>query len=109
MRQIGVLVLEALMVVFVFAYSWSHVSIVDKHAAGKLTISAAVEGQFVFRDSQSSSESLLADISKIQLSDGEFGSFIIDLHSLKLATCDAFFVTPALYNTFYTNTTIHAP
>jgi len=109
MRQIGALFLEALMVVFVFVYSWSDVRTVERHPAGKLSISAASAGQFVFRDSHSSSESLLAVVSKVQLSDGEFTSLIVDLPSLKLATCDAFLISPTLYNTFYTNTTIHAP
>lgn len=108
-KQIGVLLLEVLMVVLVFTYSWTNVKARDTQTHGGLSINAASAERVVFRNSHSSSESLLEVISKIQFSVVDFGSFLVDVPSMELATCEAFLITPALYNTFYTYTTIKAP
>ncbi len=108
-KQVGGLLLEVLMIAFVFAHSWSDVAHIDKIPQGKYTISASPAEEPVFRDSFSSSETLLQFISKIQFACSETISTLIDVQGIEIATCESLLITQALYNTFYTNITINAP
>ena len=108
-RQIGGLLLEALMLVFVFAYSWTDAKAIDRNTKGELTISASPVEQLVFRDSDSASESLVQLASKAQLSDADFNNSVVDLPGLEIANSEELSISQTLYNTFYTNTTTNAP
>lgn len=107
-RQAGALLLEALMIVFVVVHSWTGVKARDNVRPGDLTLSVTPAEQLVFRDSHSSTESLLEVAAKLQFIETET-IVAIDVPSLELSTSDALLITAAFYNTFYTNTTIHAP
>ncbi len=103
------LLLEVLMLAFIFTYSWTGAKDTDHHADGKLVISAAPVEQIVFRDSDSSTKTLLPTLSKSAPDDSELNRNIIDLASIEVLTCDALLIVASLYNTFYTTTTIGAP
>ncbi len=109
MRQVGGLLLEALMLVFVFTCSISDIPHTDRSSKGNLEISAIPADQIAFRDSDSSSEILLSFVSKIQAEDIYPPVNAIDLPSIKLATTEEFSVNQFLYNTFYTHITASAP
>lgn len=108
-RRVGGLLLEVLMLAFIFAYSWTDAKAIDHHHIGELTISAAPVEQIVFRDSDSSPESLIPVSSKALAYDSEVSNSTIDLPSMEVFTSKAFLIAPSLYNTFYTVTTIGAP
>jgi hypothetical protein len=97
------------MVFFVITNSWYHANVTEQNTSRTPTISAAPVEQIVFRDSYSTLKSLFDSTSKIQFYKNEFSGALPDLPSLEIATCQAFLITKTLYNTFYTNVTIHAP
>lgn len=107
--RIGGLLLEALMIVFVVLNSWFPVTTTHSNPQGGSSLSVNPVEQLVFSDSHSSSESLLQIISKIQVLESEISLVAIDVPGLELSASEALFVASALYNTFYTNTTINAP
>lgn len=108
-RRVVSFLLEVLMLAFIFTYSWADAKDTDHHTKGKLVISAAPVEQIVFRDSDSSTETLLPTLSKSAPDDSEFNRNIIDLASIEVLTSDALLIVTSLYNTFYTTTTIGAP
>lgn len=105
----GGILLEVLMLTFLFAYSWTNVNVNERRSADELTISVSPVDQLVFRDSDSSSELLLSTFSKTSLSYGEVLNLLFGLPALELSTNNALFISHSLYNPFYTNTFIGAP
>ncbi len=105
----GGILLEMLMLTFLFAYSWINVNVQERRSTEGLTISVSPVDQLVFRDSDSSSELLLSTVSKTLFSYGDILNLVFDLPGLELSTNSALLVSHSLYNTFYTNTFIGAP
>jgi hypothetical protein len=107
-RRIGGLLLEVLVLVFVFSSSWSHTEFAEKAKDESILTASPVE-QIAFRDSDSYLKSLLDFISKIQISGGGFTFFTIDLPALELANTSCLYISHSLYNSFYTHLTAKAP
>ena len=107
-RRIGGLLLEVLVLVFVFSSSWSHTEFAKKDKDESILTASPVE-QIAFRDSDSYLKSLLDFISKIQISGGGFTFFTIDLPALELANTSCLYISHSLYNSFYTHLTAKAP
>ena len=107
-RRIGGLLLEVLVLVFVFSSSWSHTEFAEKAKDESILTASPVE-QIAFRDSDSHLKSLLDFISKIQISGGGFTFFTIDLPALELANTSCLYISHSLYNSFYTHLTAKAP
>lgn len=108
-RLMGGILLEVLMLTFLFAYSWTSVNVHERRSTEELTFSVSPVDQLVFRDSDSSSESLLSSFSKTLFSYGEILNLLFNLPGLELSTNSALFVSHSLYNPFYANTFIGAP
>lgn len=104
-RQLGGLLLEALMLIFVFTCTWTESNFIDQYTQGALTIRLAPVEQIAFRNS----EYLLRFISKIQISGGDFNTAIINLVCIEIGNTKGFSINQSLYNTFYTHTTANAP
>jgi hypothetical protein len=109
MRQAGGLLLEALMLVFVFTSSWSQFDYYDRHSEGELVLSALLTEQISFIDSESSSEKLLNSVSKFHWTDVEISetSFVIPI--TEMGSDEALLTNHSVYNTFYTHLTAKAP
>jgi hypothetical protein len=107
-RRTGGLLLEALVLIFVFSGSWSQVEFPEKNAKEAVLKASPVE-QIAFRDSDSYMKSLLDVISKIQISDDHFTPFTIDLFASKIANTSCLHVSRSLYNSFYIHLTAKAP
>lgn len=108
-RRIGGLLLEALVLVFVFSGAWSQAEFVDQSERGQLIVKTASIEQITFRDSDSYVKSLLDFISKVQMSAGNFAQFVVDLPSLEIANTSCLYITHSLYNSFYIHLTAKAP
>lgn len=108
-RQAGGLLLEALMLIFVFTSSWSQFNYYDKHPEGDLVLSSLLTEQIAFFDSESSSEKLLSSVSKLHLIDAEITntSFVISISPITGE--EALLTHRSIYNTFYTHLTAKAP
>jgi uncharacterized membrane protein len=108
-RQVGALLLEALMLVFVFTSSWSQFDYYDRHSEGDLVLSALLTEQISFIDSESSSERLLNSVSKFHSIDVEISktSFVIPI--TQMSSDEALLTNHSVYNTFYTHLTAKAP
>ena len=104
-RQLGGLLLEAVMLFFVFTYTWSESNFIDQYTQGALNIRLAPVEQIAFRNT----EFLLRFISKIQISAGDFTTAVIGLVCLAIGDAKGFSINRSLYNTFYTHTTANAP
>ena len=107
-RRIGGLLLEVLVLIFVFSSSWSQTEFAKKTKDEAILKASPVE-QIAFRDSDSYIKSLLDFISKIQISGGGFTSFTIDLPALEIANTSCLYISHSLYNAFYTHLTSKAP
>ena len=107
-RRIGGLLLEVLVLIFVFSSSWSQTEF-DKKTQDEAILKASPVEQIAFRDSDSYIKSLLDFISKIQISGGGFTSFTIDLPALEIANTSCLYISHSLYNAFYTHLTAKAP
>ena len=105
-RHIGRLMLDVIMLAFVFTFSLPETNVVDNRAEGQLTISASPLDQIVFGDL---SAFLGHAINKIQFANNESSDVVINFPSEKMATRVAFLISPPLENILYTNTTINAP
>jgi hypothetical protein len=108
-RQLGGLFLEAVMFLFLFAYSWTESTSIERATDGKLTIHAIPAEHFVFRDAGSSPETLIEFISKVQTTASEFASIAFDIFSTEILNSEALIVSASLFNTFYTHLTANAP
>ena len=107
-RRIGGLLLEVLVLIFVFSSSWSQTEFAKKTKDEAILKASPVE-QIAFRDSDSYVKSLLDFISKIQISGGGFTSVTIDLPALEIANTSCLYIAHSLYNAFYTHLTAKAP
>ena len=107
-RRIGGLLLEVLVLIFVFNSSWSQTEFTKKINDEAVLKASPVE-QIAFRDSDSYMKSLLDFMSKIQISEGGFTSFTIDLPELEIANTTCLYISHSLYNSFYTHLTAKAP
>jgi hypothetical protein len=105
-RHVGRLMLDVIMLVFVFTFSLPDTNVIDDSTEGQLTISASPLDQIVFGDL---STYLGHAINKIQFANNESSDVVINFPSDKTATRVAFLISPPLDNTLYTNTTINAP
>jgi|SRR5688572_4889600 len=108
-RQLAGLFLEALMLVFIFNFSWSEVNYADKHSENKLVFSAIQADEISFYDSDSSSESILNFLSKGQIYHSVYVNNCFDLFGISLTKADGFSISHSLFNTFYTHITASAP
>lgn len=108
-RRIGGLLLEVLVLIFLFGGSWFGTEFSEENK-GELVLKASPIEQIAFCDSDSYMKSLLDFISKTQISPGNFIPFIVDFPSLEIANTSCLLsVTHSLYNTFYTHLTAKAP
>jgi hypothetical protein len=107
-RRIGGLLLEVLVLVFVFSGSWSQAEFAEKNEAETILKASPVE-QIAFRDTDSYMKSLLDFISKIQISEGNFTPLTVDVFALEIANTSCLYITHSLYNSFYTHLTAKAP
>lgn len=105
-RQVGRLMLDVIMLAFVFTFSLPDATAIDNTDKGQLTISASPLDQIVFGDL---SAFLGHSINKIQFANNESTDVVINYPGFKIATRVAFLIAPSLDNTLYTNTTINAP
>jgi hypothetical protein len=108
-RQMGGILLEVLMLSFLFAYSWTDLNGHERRSTEELTISVSPADQLVFRDSDSSSELIFSAVSKTFIVCGKILNLDFDLLGLELSTNSALLVSRSLYNPFYTTTFIGAP
>ena len=108
-RRIGGLLLEFLVLIFVFSGAWSQTEFVDQCERGQLVVKTAPVEQIAFRDSDSYIKSLLDFISKVQMSEGSFAQFVVDLPGLEIANTSCLYITHSLFNSFYTHLTAKAP
>jgi hypothetical protein len=98
--------LEALMVGFVFTYSWS---LDAPNRESRASIQAAPTQQLVLRNTSGASELPYQLASKVYSVLNHHNDFSIDLPALEIATSDGLKVNPSLHNPFYAHTTINAP
>jgi hypothetical protein len=108
-RRIGGLLMEALVLIFVFSSAWSQTEFADQYERGQLIVKTSPVEQIAFRDSDSYIKSLLDFISKVQISEGNFTPFTVDLPSLEIANTSCLYISHSLYNSFYTHLTAKAP
>jgi hypothetical protein len=108
MRRVGGLFLEALMLVFIFTCSWSDSTHNTQFHAEQIFTAIPID-QIAFRESDSSSETLLNFLSKFRVSDVDYlltKRILIEISPLKTSS---FFVSLSRYNSFYTHITASAP
>ncbi len=108
-RRIGGILLEALVLIFVFSSSFLQGGIVDKNLKNQLVIKISPVEQIAFRDSDSLSKSLLEFISKVQISLSDLNPLMVELPALVIESATFFAVNPSLYNTFYVCLSANAP
>src|SRR5688500_3631712 len=102
MRRIGGLLLEALMLVFIFTCSWAD-STHNKKFHDEQVFTAIPVDQVVFRESDSSSETLLNFLSKFRITDIDYLSTKWIPIEINLAKTSSLFVSLSQYNSFYTH------
>jgi hypothetical protein len=98
--------LEAVMVAFIFTYSWSSNT---PNTESKTSFEAASAQHLVFRNTSGSSELPNELVSKIQFGISNPLEVSIDIDAIAFATFDGFKVNTSLRNPFYAYTTINAP
>lgn len=108
-RRIGGLLLEVLVLVFVFSGSCINIELLDNDKGRGLTIRASPVEQIAFRDPNSSLKPLSEFNGKIQNSRGHFTPFIIGFANRKIINASRFLISCSLYNIFYTHLTSQAP
>lgn len=107
-RRLGGLLLEVLVLVFVFSGACLDIELFDNDK-GSLTVRASPVQQIAFRDSNSSIKSLSESHGKVQNPHCHFTPFIIDFANQEIINASRFLITCSLYNTFYTHLTSQAP
>lgn len=108
-KRLTGLFFETLMIVFLFSSSYSFSNSIQKPVKGQLTVHTSPVAQFVFSNSETSSEYLLQYISKFQISDAIVSVVTFDIALLEMTNSKALFITPSLFNTFYTYLSAKAP
>jgi hypothetical protein len=106
-RRLGGLLLEVLVLVFVFSGSCLDIELFDNDK-GSLTVRASPLEQIAFRDPNSSLRSLEFH-GKVQNPHGHFTPFIIHFANQEIINASRFLISGSLYNTFYTHLTSQAP
>ena len=107
-RRIGGLLLEALVLIFVFSGTWSQPES-DAISSGDLIVKTSPVEQIAFRDSDTYVKSLLDFVTKVQATPSNFSDFNIDVAELLVRNTDCLSVAHSLYNCFYTHLTANAP
>ena len=105
-KRIICVFLEALMIAFVFTYSWS---LDAPNRESKASIEAAPAQQLVLRNTSGASELPYEFASKIYFVLDHQHDFSIDLPAREISTSDGIKVNTSLRNPFYAHTTINAP
>ena len=98
--------LEAVMIAFIFTYSWS---LNAPNTESKTSFEAASGQHFVFRNTSGASDLTNELVSKVQLIVSELHVVSIDVPGIAIATSDGFNINTSLRNPFYAYTTINAP
>jgi hypothetical protein len=107
-RRIGGLLLEVLVLVFVFSGSCLDIEVFN-HYNRELTVKTAPVEQIAFRDPNHSLKSLTGCNDKVRSSHGHYTLFLAILESRKIKNAPALFISSSLYNNFYTHLTAKAP
>lgn len=103
------LFLEALMLLFIFNFSWSEVDYTDKYLNNELVFSVTEANETSFCDSDSPSDSIINFLSKLQISHIVSLANTLDLFGIRLSNVEEFSVSQSLFNTFYRHITASAP
>jgi hypothetical protein len=107
-RRIGGLLLEALVLIFVFSGAWSQPESDAAHS-GDLVVKTSPVEQIAFRDSDTYVKSLLDFVTKVQAVASDFSESNIDVAELLVRNTTCLCVGHSLYNCFYTHLTAKAP
>jgi hypothetical protein len=107
-RRVGGLLLEALVLIFVFSSAWSQTEFED-YNSGDLVVKTSPIEQIAFCDSDSAIKSLLDVIAKVQMLGGNFSEFVVDVAGFELINTSCLYVAHSIYNSFYTHLTANAP
>lgn len=108
-KRLTGLFFEVLMIVFLFSSSYSFSNSIQKPLQGQLTVHTSPAAQFVFSNSETSSEYFLQYISKFQISNAIVSVITFDIALLEMTNSKALLITPSLFNTFYTYLSAKAP
>ncbi len=106
MKRFVCFFLEALMIVFVFTYSWT---LDAPNRESKASFEAATAQQLILRNTSGASELPYEFASKVYFALNHHEDFLINLPANEIATSDGIEVSTALRNPFYAYTTINAP
>lgn len=106
-RRVWCLLLEALVLIFVFSNAWSQTEF-DDQDRGSVVKTPPIE-QMVFHDSDSYIKSLLDFAAKVHVAAGNFSEFVIDIAGLEVVNTSCLYVAHSLYNSFYIHLTAKAP
>jgi hypothetical protein len=107
-RCVGGLLLEALVLIFVFGSACSQTEFED-FDRGALVVKTSPIEQIAFRDSDSYIKSLLDVIATVQMLGSNFSEFVVDVAGLEVINTNCLYVAHSLYNSYYTHLTAKAP
>jgi hypothetical protein len=107
-RRIGGLLLEVLVLVFVFSGGWSQGES-DAVNSGHVVVKTSPVEQIAFRDSDTYVKSLLDFVTKVHAAAPNFSEVNIDVAELLVKNTTCLSVAHSLYNCFYTHLTAKAP
>jgi hypothetical protein len=107
-RRIGGLLLEVLVLVFVFSGSCLGVEIFNQQKR-ELTVKTAPVEQIAFREPTHSLKSHTECNGKTQNSHSHYTPFLVIFESRKIVNASALSIGSSLYNIFYTHLTAQAP
>jgi len=107
-RRIGGLLLEVLVLVFVFSGSCLDIEIFH-HSKQGLTVETSPVQQIAFRDPNSSLKSLSECNGKVQDSHSHYTPFLVTFASQKIILVSGLLIGSSFYNIFYTHLTAQAP
>lgn len=107
-RRVGGLLLEALVLVFVFSSAWPQREF-DQGDRGRLIVKASTVEHMVFRDSDSYVKSLLDYLDTAQILSGNFSESFVDVAGLEVKNTRCLDIALSLYNSFYIHLTAKAP
>ena len=108
-KQLTGLFFTSLVIVFLFSSSYSFANSIQKPVKGQLTVQTSPTAQIIFSNAGTASESIFQCISKFQIADAILSVVNFDIISREVTNSDALFITPSLYNTFYTHLSAKAP
>ncbi len=108
-RQMGGILSELLMLIFIVATSWSHVPHKAPAQNKEVVIAAAQAEDFAFIDSGSATEVLISFIAKAVFIGELFTSQVQVPINTFVPNQEHLQISPSLFNTFYTYVTTKAP